>query len=139
MEQLIKDWANQMIERFNWLVVKYEYSKKYRTYIVSFSPSSMIDESEDFNVEAIAFNDKMVQIYGDDAPLFTDEEKLFKLTDNAQILTANSYSIFEKLTLAIGLQSLGGWNNSKTPATTYHVIEGVDTLAYDNIQFEIAA
>ncbi len=139
MEQLIKDWARQMVERFNWLEVKYEYSEKYRTYLVSFSPSSMIEDCDEFNLEAIAFNDKMVQVYGDDAPLFTDEEKLFKLSDNAQIITANSYSISETLTLAVGLRCLGGWNKSKTPATTSHVIEGIDTLAYDNIQFEIAA
>ena len=139
MEQQIKDWAYQMVKRFNWLVVKYEYNVKYRTYLVSFMPSSMIDESEEFNIEAMAFNDKMVQLYGDDSPLFTDEEKLFKLSDNAQIITANSYSISETLTLAVGLRSLGGWNKSKTPATTSHVVEGVDTLSYDSIQFEIAA
>lgn len=95
MEQQIRDWAYQMIKSFSWLVVKYEYSKKYRTYLVSFMPSSMIDESEEFNIEAMAFNDKMVQMYGDDAPLFTDEEKLFKLSDNARTIISVKRAVVE--------------------------------------------
>ncbi len=139
MEQQIKDWAYQMVKRFNWLVVKYEYSEKFRTYLVSFSPMSMIDENDKFNLEAIAFNDKMVQLYGDDAPLFTDEEKLFKLTDGAEVITANSYSAFETLTIAVGLKICGGWNKSKTPETTSRVVEAPNTSAYESLNFDIAA
>ena len=32
------------------------------------------------------FEDELNDRYGDDAPLFTDEEELFKLSDNAEII-----------------------------------------------------
>lgn len=52
---------------------------------MSFSPVSQIELSEEFNREAMQFADEMNAIYGNEAPLFTDEEALFKISDNVHI------------------------------------------------------
>lgn len=139
MELTIQNWAKEMVAIYNWLTIKFEYSDKYKTFLVDLIYPSQYGDEDSFHLAAMAFNNKMCDTYGDDAPLFTNNDKLFSLSENAHVICANSYSVFKTLTIAIGLKSLGGWNKSKTPATTSHVVESVDTLAYNNIQFEIAA
>lgn len=71
-----------MTMKYNWLQVKLEYKEDRG---VSFSPVSQIELSEEFNREAMQFADEMNAIYGNEAPLFTDEEALFKISDNVHI------------------------------------------------------
>lgn len=78
-------WLSSMTMKYNWLQVKLEYKEDHGVFLVSFSPVSQIELSEEFNREAMQFADEMNAIYGNEAPLFTDEEALFKLSDNAQI------------------------------------------------------
>ncbi len=139
MELTIQNWAKEMVDIYNWLTIKYEYSKRYRTFLIDFVYPSQYGNNESFHRAALAFNEKMCETYGDDAPLFTNNEKLFTLSDNAQVVCTNSYSVFETMTLAVRLTSLGRWNKSKTPSTTSHVVKGEETPAYDNVIFEIAA
>ena len=139
MELTIQKWAKEMVSIYTWLTIKFEYNSRYRTFLVDFIYPSQYGDDENFHRAAMEFNDKMCNTYGDAAPLFTNNENLFSLSDGAQIVCANSYSVFETLTLAVGLRGLGHWNLSKTPATNSHVIEGVDSSAYDNVLFEIAA
>lgn len=139
MELTIQNWAKKMVSIYTWLTIKFEYSNKYKTFLVDFIYPAQYGDDENFHREAMAFNDKMCDTYGDDAPLFTNNEKLFSLSENAQVIRANSYSTFETLTLAADLQSIGGWNQSKTPVTTSHVVQSAESLAYDNTQFDIAA
>lgn len=92
--QIIKEWGETMVEQYNWLTIKYEYSEFYRTVLVSFSPLEIIDNDDDFNRDTLFFEDAMTAEFGDDAPLFTDEEKLFTLSNDAMIISKNvtSYS-----------------------------------------------
>lgn len=75
-------WLSSMTMKYNWLQVKLEYKEDRG---VSFSPVSQIELSEEFNREAMQFADEMNAIYGNEAPLFTDEEALFKISDNVHI------------------------------------------------------
>lgn len=90
--QIIKEWGETMVEQFNWLTIKYEYSEFYRTVLVSFSPLEIIDNDDDFNRDTLIFEDAMTAEFGDDAPLFTNEEKLFTLSDDALIISKNATS-----------------------------------------------
>lgn len=90
--QRIKEWAETMVEQYSWLTIKYEYSDFYRAVLVSFSPSEVIDNDEDFNRDVLAFEDTMTAEYGDDAPLFTDEEKLFTLSADALVIAKDGAS-----------------------------------------------
>lgn len=82
-------WFDKMMIKYEWLSIKFEYSNKLSNYLVSFSPSSKIEESDDFCEESMNFEDEMSKQYGDLAPLFCDDEKYFKLSENAEIVRRN--------------------------------------------------
>lgn len=78
-------WLSSMTMMYNWLRIKFEYKEDRGVFLVSFSPVSQIELSEEFNREAMQFADEMNAIYDNEAPLFTDEEALFKLSDNVSV------------------------------------------------------
>lgn len=78
-------WLFSMTIKYSWLRVKLEYKEDRGVFLVLFSPVSQIELSEEFNREAMQFADEMNAIYGNEAPLFTDEEALFKLSDNVSV------------------------------------------------------
>lgn len=87
IEQIRNDlhtWFEYVSNKFQWLNIKYEFNPNRKVWLVSFSPASQIDLSDDFNKEAMAFEDAMYDKYELEAPLFTDEEKLFKLSPLAK-------------------------------------------------------
>lgn len=86
VETILRDWFKEMVSRYRWLTIKFEYSEKRGVYLVSYSPAVDICSNDDFMSESMAFEDKMNALYGDDAPLFCDEEKYFKLSDNAETI-----------------------------------------------------
>ena len=45
--------------------------------------------SDEFCEESMCFEDEMNKLYGDDAPLFCDDEKYFKLSDKAKTVRRN--------------------------------------------------
>ena len=51
IEFILVRWCKEMVNKYNWLTIKYEFSSSYGVYLVSFSPISEITESEEFNVE----------------------------------------------------------------------------------------
>lgn len=89
MEQMIKDWATVMVNHFSWLTIKFEYSEKYRTYLVDFVYPSEYNDCDEFNVQALSFNDKLIDIYHDNAPLFTDNGELFTVSAAATVIAKN--------------------------------------------------
>lgn len=90
IDELVKkeiiEWSKEMLTKYEWLRVKFEFNAKRGVYLVSFSPKSQILLSDEFNLEAMRFEDELNDRYGDDAPLFTDEEELFELSDNAVVI-----------------------------------------------------
>ena len=92
MEKTIKEWAINMVRTYTWLTIKFEYSERFRTILIDLVYLPQYGNDADFHRDALAFNDKMCKVYGDDAPLFTNNEKLFKLSDKAQVICIKSYS-----------------------------------------------
>lgn len=88
IEQELRLWFTQMLDKFTWLQIKFEYNRMRDCFMVSFSPEPAVSQDEKFCTEALAFEDKMNEEYGDDAPLFCDNEELFKLSSNAEVLTS---------------------------------------------------
>ncbi|MBQ9218073.1 MAG: hypothetical protein IJ724_07215 [Muribaculaceae bacterium] len=138
MELTIQNWAEEMVRIYTWLTIKFEYSNRYKTFLVDLVYPSQYGDDENFHRAAMAFNDKMCDTYGDDAPLFTNNGKLFSLSDDAQIV-CEPYSDFKTMTLDIRLLSLGDWNQSLTPVTTSHIVQDVEARVDDNVNFDIAA
>lgn len=86
IETQLRTWFEEMVDRYKWLNIKFEYNKTRGIYLVSYSPVQKIEESDSFIKETMDFEDKMNFLYGDDSPLFCDEEKYFKLSSNAEII-----------------------------------------------------
>lgn len=86
IEQQLREWFTQMTNQYSWLRIKYEFNENRDVFMVSFAPTSKIELSDEFNLAALKFADDMNARFSNNAPLFTDEELLFKLSDNAEVI-----------------------------------------------------
>lgn len=86
LETTLRNWFEKMVNRYEWLSIKFEYSEKRGIYLVSYSPIQKIEEDESFIKDSMDFEDKINILYGNDSPLFCDEEKYFKLSSNAEVI-----------------------------------------------------
>jgi hypothetical protein len=89
IEQELRDWFSLMLKKYAWLSIKFGFSEEEECYLVSFSPKSMSLQNEDFCRDALAFENKVNEKYGDFAPLFCDDEDLFELSPNAEVLSSH--------------------------------------------------
>ena len=101
----LRNWCNNITLKYEWLTVKFEYNDRRGTYLVSFYPCSKIEESDQFNIDAMAFEDEMNDIYGDMAPLFCDEESCFRLSGDAEVFGASVHDFETGLN-----ENLFSWN-----------------------------
>lgn len=83
--KILSNWAEKITQKYSWLEIKMEFSEVHEKYLVSFSPSSYIDSCDEFNEDAMHFEDEMNNLFGNEAPLFCDEESLFKLSKDAEV------------------------------------------------------
>lgn len=86
------EWFEEMTSKYSWLSFRYEFSTKLGTYIVGFYPSDKVDSSDEFCLDAIQFEEKMSEIYGEEAPLFGNEEDCFTFSVNASFYEIFDYS-----------------------------------------------
>lgn len=105
LETKLKEWFEEMINRYNWLQISFEYNANRGVYLVSYAPSSEITESDRFIQESMDFENRLNMIYGDEAPLFCDEEKYFKLSDSAEVFQAQSNDDYELFDVSKGVVS----------------------------------
>lgn len=91
IERRLTDWFSLMTAKYIWLSFKYEFSKKLGVFIVGFYPSEKVDNNDDFCAEAIAFEDYMASKYGEDSPLFGNEDDCFLFSDAARIYSQNTF------------------------------------------------
>lgn len=90
LEHVLKELLNIMVKHYNWLTIKFEYNEEKNRYLVSYSPKDKIQNDDEFMKESMMLEDWLVELYGNYAPLFCDEEELFKLSPNAQIIKYES-------------------------------------------------
>lgn len=98
IEKELRNWFKYLVGRYRWLSIKFEYNEKRSVFLVSFSPTDKISECEPFIKESAEFEDLMNARYGDNSPLFCDDEKYFKLSPNAEVVTFETIKMEEKLT-----------------------------------------
>lgn len=112
IEQKLRNWFKEMLAKYDWLSFKFEFDTKRQVYLVSFYPQSEIDENEEFCRDAMAFEDKVNYLYGQDAPLFCDEETLFSLSENAELISNNTFVYkHENFTFDWGMSMIYFTNN----------------------------
>lgn len=134
IENDLRTWFEYVTNKFSWLNIRYEFNPHRNAWLVSFSPANRIDLSEEFNKEAMDFEDAMYEKYELDAPLFTDEEKLFKLspwakTFGLQSLDCSKTSILrekkKELTWSASVSSLSSTESGLFPNMSNHVFSFV--------------
>lgn len=91
IEKQLRTWFSLITKKYTWLRIKFEFNERRGVYMVSFSPISHIEHSDEFNIDAMRFADEMNATYGNEAPLFTDEENLFTLSSNAEVVETRSF------------------------------------------------
>ena len=86
LETTLRRWAQDMVNRYTWLTIRFEYNEEDGIFLVSYSPKEMISGNKPFIRDSMAFENRMNAIYSDDAPLFCDEERLFRLSPAAEVI-----------------------------------------------------
>ena len=86
LEKILRRWAQELVSRYTWLTIRFEYSEKREVYLVTYAPVWEMDREERFFLESSAFEDRMRETYGDDAPLFCYDERYFKLSPHAEVI-----------------------------------------------------
>jgi len=84
IEIQLRNWFTRMTKKYSWLRIKFEFNEVRGVFLVSFSPVCQIELSDEFNLDVMNFADEMNANYGNEAPLFTDEEALFRLSAEAE-------------------------------------------------------
>lgn len=86
IDYLLREYANIMVKQYEWLTIKLEYNEDKQQYLVSYSPKDKIQNDDNFMRDSSFVEDFFNEVYGDYAPLFCDDEELFKLSPNAEII-----------------------------------------------------
>ena len=89
IENQLQEWFEGMMSKYPIRAFKYEYNEKRRTYLVSTTIDINDVKYDAYCEEAMRFEDFIVDLYGDDAPLFTDNEQLFLLSADAYVVMAS--------------------------------------------------
>ena len=141
IEKQLRDWFNLMLLKYAWLIIKFEYNEMENCYMVSFSPSSELDKSIEFSKDALDFENKMNKKYGDDAPLFCDEESLFKLSNKAELLCASHKEPMFNDSLEVNMNFETIASFEATPIKSLDESSFYDELVIDDInkKMQIAA
>lgn len=122
LENRMTSWFRDMVSRYDWLSIRFEYSETRETYLVSYSPAEEIELSDAFIRESMAFEDKLNLDYGDEAPLFCDDEKYFKLSAGAETIKYYDYIKVEEEDKKIDVLDVEGeitFNNEDLNATYF--------------------
>lgn len=79
----LMSWSRQITSAYLGLQVRFEYSESRGVFLVSLYTDE-IDDMERFSIDVMSFEDEMEDMYGYDAPLFCDNEELFRLSSKAE-------------------------------------------------------
>lgn len=90
LEQFLKTWLKKLVQKYQWLTIKYEYNEYRKEYLVSYYPKEEIENDDNFMRDSMMMEDVCNQVYGELAPLFCDEEEYFKLSPNAEVIKYES-------------------------------------------------
>lgn len=86
MEEDLVRILKQLTNEYPWLSARYEYRDSWATFLVSYAPSKKMFSDNDVLLRMMELEDELIDKYGDDAPLFCEEERLFSLTSRATLI-----------------------------------------------------
>ena len=91
LESILREWAKDMVNRYEWLTIRFEYNENRGHYLVSYYPAERINQSDEFCLESSDFEDSINLKYLNNAPLFCDDERLFRLSPKAETIRRPSW------------------------------------------------
>lgn len=91
MERDLVEMIRKLTSEFPWLSVRYEYSEDWDTLLVSYAPRNKIFKDERILSRMMTLEDELRDKYGEDAPLFCEEEHLFKLSPEATLIASSEF------------------------------------------------
>lgn len=83
--QDIENWFERIVKDFPQVRFRYEFDQSYGTYKIAYYINEELSNNNDFYGAVLLFEDCMNDAYGNFAPLFCQNEELFKLSDSASI------------------------------------------------------
>ena len=86
IDSQLRDWFEKMMKVYSNLSFKFEYSERRQVYLVSAIVDLDEETYEHYCSDSMVFEDQLANRYGDDTPLFTDNEELFELSSNAYVV-----------------------------------------------------
>lgn len=86
IEQDLVRMLKLLTSEYPWLRAHYEYRAPRATFLVSYAPSNKIFSDDEVLLRMMELEDELIDKYGDDAPLFCEEERLFSLTSRATLI-----------------------------------------------------
>lgn len=123
IEDSLRSWAKKMVKRYSWLTIRFEYSNDENHYLVSYYFSEKIDENNPFYKEALDFEDKINEDYLENAPLFCDEESLFKLSPSAEEFKKSifwNFDIYKKEVQTFSFKKQNGYGMNNIPQSGFN-------------------
>lgn len=85
IKNILSSWSRHITRAFQGLRIRFEYSEDRGVFLVSLYPED-VDDIDRLSAEVMLFEDRMEDEYGDNAPLFCDNEKLFTLGPDAETI-----------------------------------------------------
>lgn len=127
MEQDLVDMLKELTSEFPWLSARYEYSEAWDTLLVSYTPRDKIFGDERAPSRMMMLEDELRDKYGEDAPLFCEEERLFKLSPEATLIAGSEF---------MSPQVPLGWDRSEE---IYAYTEKESDYRVQNLSYRLAA
>jgi hypothetical protein len=89
IERDLVDMLRKLTAEYPWLDARYEYSEPWDTLLVSYAPRNKIFGDGRTLLRMMELEDELRDKYGDDAPLFCEEERLFELSSKATLIAGS--------------------------------------------------
>ena len=141
IEYELKRMFDAMMQSFDGLYFKYEYSEERHAFLVAALIDEEREDYEDYCKMAICEENRLNQMFGDEAPLFSDNEVLFKLSTNAKIVSLykqGEVASVQLLTHIVSLPSTDWWSPVVKADVQSDVSKKTSRRTHDNMLFAAA-
>lgn len=121
--QKIRNWARELTQKYIDVTVSFEFNSIRNVVFVSLD--FVVEQTDQFYLDVMDFNNSLINEFGDYAPLFTVNEELFKLSESSEKVTLCS-----SLYACVVSQEI--YNNFKTEAIEYSGSCGFNMVVTNN-------
>lgn len=134
IEDVLTTWFYTMLDKFADLSFRYEYNQSRSVYTVSYDASTDVLNNEEFCDCVTEFEDMMDCRFGINAPLLTEKDMWFKLSDNAIIVRRKKTITVENPQISMPQRTQKIPHSNKSDKLSYmnndHMVEYGNEFSY---------